>query len=47
MSREQQSALNQLQDMQSSNGGFVWFQGGPDDRYITQYIITSMGHLKN
>jgi uncharacterized protein YfaS (alpha-2-macroglobulin family) len=46
MSREQQSALNQLRDMQSSNGGFVWFQGGPDDRYITQYIITSMGHLK-
>lgn len=46
MSKEQSSALSQLQDLQSSNGGFVWFQGGPDDRYITQYIITSMGHLK-
>jgi hypothetical protein len=32
--------------MQSSNGGFVWFKGGPDDRYITQYIITGIGHLK-
>ncbi len=32
--------------MQSSNGGFVWFKGGPDDRYITQYIITGIGHLR-
>ena len=31
--------------MQSSNGGFVWFSGGPDDRYITQYIVTGIGHL--
>ena len=23
------------------------FKGGPDDRYITQYIITGIGHLKN
>ncbi|AXY75818.1 alpha-2-macroglobulin [Paraflavitalea soli] len=45
MSREQASSLGQLQDMQSSNGGFVWFQGGPDDRYITQYILTGIGHL--
>ncbi len=32
--------------MQSSNGGFVWFKGGPDDRYMTQYIITGIGHLE-
>jgi hypothetical protein len=32
--------------MQSSNGGFVWFKGGPDNRYITQYIVTGIGHLK-
>ena len=32
--------------MQSSNGGFTWFKGGPDDRYITQYIITGIGHLR-
>ena len=35
-----------LKQMQSSNGGFVWFKGGPDDRYITQYIISGIGHLK-
>lgn len=46
MSKEQSSALSQLQDMQSANGGFVWFQGGPDDRYITQYILTGIGHLQ-
>lgn len=32
--------------MQSSNGGFTWFKGGQDDRYITQYIITGIGHLR-
>lgn len=46
MAKEQQSALGQLQDMQSPNGGFVWFEGGPDDRYITQYIVTGIAHLK-
>lgn len=46
MSKEQNKALNKLKEMQSSNGGFVWFKGGPDDRYITQYIITSIGHLR-
>src|SRR6185312_3438279 len=41
-----QSSLDKLSDMQSPNGGFVWFKGGPDDRYITQYILTGIGHLK-
>jgi len=38
--------LEKLKQMQSENGGFVWFKGGPDDRYITQYIVTGIGHLK-
>ena len=46
MGRELESSFNRLKDMQSSNGGFVWFKGGPDDRYMTQYIITGIGHLK-
>jgi hypothetical protein len=41
-----ESALSKLQQMQLENGGFVWFKGGPDDRYITQYILTGIGHLK-
>lgn len=36
----------QLAEMQTSNGGFSWFKGGPDDRYITQYILTGIGRLK-
>ncbi len=32
--------------MQSPNGGFVWFKGGPDNRYMTQYIVTGIGHLR-
>lgn len=46
MSYQLTIALNKLNQMQSSNGGFVWFSGGPDDRYMTQYIMTGIGHLK-
>ena len=46
MGRELESALNKLQDLQSPSGGFVWFKGGADDRYITQYILTGIGHLQ-
>jgi len=46
MSKEQQTAFNKLKEMQSSNGGFVWFKGGRDDRYMTQYIATGIGHLR-
>ena len=46
LSKEKDITLNKLKEMQSSNGGFTWFKGGPDDRYITQYIITGIGHLR-
>ncbi|NCU02716.1 MAG: alpha-2-macroglobulin, partial [Chitinophagaceae bacterium] len=46
MSAELSKNLAQLQQMQTANGGFMWFKGGPDDRYITQYIITGIGHLQ-
>jgi uncharacterized protein YfaS (alpha-2-macroglobulin family) len=45
MSNELDQALTKLEKMQVSNGGWPWFEGMPDDRYITQYIITGMGHL--
>ncbi|MEP6615730.1 MAG: alpha-2-macroglobulin family protein [Ginsengibacter sp.] len=47
MATELDASLNKLKEMQSSNGGFVWFTGGPDDRYVTQYIVSGIGHLKN
>lgn len=40
------TAFSKLQNMQLENGGFSWFKDGPDDRYITQYILTGIGHLK-
>ncbi len=45
MSNEQRTAFAKLEQRQSSNGGFVWFAGGRDDRYITQYILEGIGHL--
>lgn len=46
MSAELTASYEKLKQSQSPNGGFVWFKGGPDDRYITQYIVTGIGHLK-
>ena len=46
MSNEAASNYNKLKDMQTTNGGFVWFKGGRDDRYITQYIVTGIAHLQ-
>ena len=40
------SSFEKLKQLQTSNGGFVWFKGGRDDRYITQYILSGIGHLK-
>ncbi|GAA4304077.1 alpha-2-macroglobulin family protein [Compostibacter hankyongensis] len=38
--------LEQLQQLQTPNGGFSWFGGMQDDRYITQYILSGIGHLQ-
>ncbi|HEY5392158.1 MAG TPA: alpha-2-macroglobulin family protein, partial [Hanamia sp.] len=46
MSSQLASSVNKLKQMQSPNGGFVWFTGGPENRYMTQYIVTGIGHLK-
>jgi hypothetical protein len=45
MSNELISALVKLKKMQVSNGGWPWFEGMPDDRYITQHIVCGMGKL--
>ena len=46
MQQALKSALDKLQQMQSDGGGFPWFKGGRDDRYITQYILAGIGSLK-
>lgn len=45
MAEEQQKALDKLLQMQTPNGGFTWFPGMQDNRYITQYIVEGFGHL--
>jgi uncharacterized protein YfaS (alpha-2-macroglobulin family) len=45
MSVELQSAIVKLQKKQLPNGAWTWFEGMPDDRYITQYIVEGFGHL--
>lgn len=46
MKNEKKANEKKLFDMQTPNGGFPWFKGGPDDRYITQYIVTGFGKLR-
>ncbi|WP_229208899.1 alpha-2-macroglobulin family protein [Dyadobacter luticola] len=45
MKSELTGNLEKLLQMQSENGSFPWFKGGYEDRYITQYIVTGIGHL--
>ena len=45
MANEQEKALDKIVRAQTSNGGFAWFPGFPEDRYMTQHIISGMGHL--
>ncbi|MCD4731687.1 MAG: hypothetical protein K8R74_13865 [Bacteroidales bacterium] len=46
MSDELNAALRNLIQKQSPNGGWPWFKGMPESRYITQNIVTGFGHLK-
>ncbi len=41
-----ESAMRKIEKSQASNGGWPWFPGLPEDRYISQYIVTGFGHLQ-
>jgi hypothetical protein len=47
MTDELASSLRKLQQKQSPNGGWPWFKGMPESRYITQEIVTGFGHLQH
>lgn len=47
MGRDLTTALNKLQQNQLSNGGWPWFAGGPDNNYITQYIVSGFGKMQH
>jgi len=45
MRMELDRAVRKLKAMQVSNGAWPWFEGMPEDRYITQHIIGGFGKL--
>ncbi|MGB0930481.1 MAG: alpha-2-macroglobulin family protein, partial [Chitinophagales bacterium] len=47
MRGELTKSLKQLQQMQVSNGAWSWFPGMRESRYITQHIVSGLGHLDN
>lgn len=46
MSNNGTAAIDKLQQLQLPGGGFTWFKGGREDRYITNYILAGIGKLK-
>ena len=45
MNNELKASIRKLKNNQHSSGAWPWFDGGRDNRYITQYIISGFGHL--
>ncbi|TAE23014.1 MAG: hypothetical protein EAZ92_15165 [Candidatus Kapaibacterium sp.] len=45
MSGEATNVLQKLQERQLPNGGFTWFPGMMPSRFITQYLVSGIGHL--
>ena len=46
MAGELKSAFDKLRRLQVSSGGWPWFPGLPEDRYMTQHITAGLGKLK-
>lgn len=45
LSEAQENTLQLLKKQQSSNGGFPWFEGGPENQFITTHIIAGFGKM--
>jgi uncharacterized protein YfaS (alpha-2-macroglobulin family) len=45
MKNERASSLNKLRNQQMSSGAWPWFNGGRPNRFITQHIVSGLGHL--
>ncbi|HRX12923.1 MAG TPA: alpha-2-macroglobulin family protein, partial [Draconibacterium sp.] len=46
MNGEQEKAILKLKQGQYPSGGWPWFEGGKENRYITQHIVSGLGHLR-
>jgi hypothetical protein len=47
MRYEEEQSLSQLTALQLSSGGWPWFRGMPEDRFVTQQIVAGLGRLKH
>lgn len=47
MNNDTKNTFSKLQNSQSPDGGFPWFNGGNDNRFITTHIISGFGKLKS
>ncbi len=47
MADEMGRAMNRLEQLQLGNGGFPWFDGMPDSRWITQHITCGFGKMEH
>lgn len=45
MQNQLRTTLTKLKKMQVHSGAWPWFEGMPEDRYITQHIVGGIGHL--
>ena len=46
MANNLESAILKLEKAQAASGGWPWFPGMRESRYITQYIVAGFGHLR-
>ena len=44
---EVNAAITKLAQMQRQNGMWPWFPGGPDNEYLSLYIVTGFGRLRH
>ena len=47
LNAEQKNTFRKLKQMQLSNGGWPWFEGGRANASITTHIVTGLGKLMN
>ena len=47
MTNSLETAKQKLERNQLNSGGWPWFAGGRENRYITQHILTGFGHLEH
>jgi hypothetical protein len=46
LANEMAVAQRKLLDRQGGSGGFSWFPGGPEQWYMTQYVVEQLSHLR-